>query len=279
MTQTQPGGASIRASARPRSKARRTLTQSDDEGRSTSSGGSGREPWGEPSAARATPGRGTGGRKDRHVGPGLHQSPSERPGGAADDEQEQEQETTRGTGTGNLRAIRADSGHVPLEDLYRGRTRLALIRDLAMGEWSPREIALQLGATEESVRAFQGDHADEISEVRAALAGHLAIETAGLWVAKKQNRLAEYQQDIEDLSIIVEAMRAQGVSRDEDAILGGLGTRRHHNLMKTKLALLRAVADELSPRMGVTFTPSNEDEDSKTVRYVIEASEFRDDLT
>jgi hypothetical protein len=171
------------------------------------------------------------------------------------------------------------SGQVPIEDLYRGRTRLALLRDLAMGEWSPREIALQVGCTEEAIRAFQGDHQDEISEVRAALAGHLAIETAGLWVTKKQNRLAEFQADIEDLDLIITAMRRQGVSSAEDAILGGLGTRRHHNLMKTKLALYKAVADELHPRTGINLTVGAEEDDSNTVRYVIEASEFTEDLT
>jgi hypothetical protein len=260
-----PSPARERAGRRPR----RTLTQSagSEVGEEATTHGGVEADQQQPrrGGTGPTPGRGN----QRSVGsPG-----DERPGGG-----------NPGNTQNNLRAL-PNPGTFAFEELYRGRTRLALIRDLAMGEWSNKEIASQLGATPEAIAAFAADHADEISEVRAALAGHLAIETAGLWVSKKQNRLAEYQQDIEDCELIVAAMRKQLYGEAEElgvaaeTVLGGLGSRRHHNLMKTKLALMKAVADELSPRMGVTFTPSNEDEDKNTVRYVIEASEFGDDLT
>lgn len=155
---------------------------------------------------------------------------------------------------------------MPAEILWRGRQRLSLIRDLAMGEWSDRELARAVGVTPEAIAAFAAEHADEISEVRAALAGKLAIETAGLWVSKKQNRIAEMQSDIEDCERILAVMRGQGVSRTaaqdatEDLDFGpGLGTRKHFNLMRTKLALLRAVSDEISPR-GANARQADDDE-------------------
>jgi hypothetical protein len=164
---------------------------------------------------------------------------------------------------------------------YRGRARLALIRDLAMGEWSSRELADACGTDIADITRFAETFADEVTEVRAALAGRLAIETSGLWVTKKQNRLAEYQADIEDLDLVLRAMRAQAEPGSEDTgdiILGGLGSRRHHSLIKSKLALFKAVADEIEPR-GRNITATRDEEDSNVVRYVIEAGSHRDSLT
>lgn len=178
--------------------------------------------------------------------------------------------------------LAASTTSIPLQELYRGRNRLSLIRDLAMGEWSHRELAAQIGATPEAITAFANDHGDEISEVRAALAGHLAIETAGLWVSKKQNRLAEYQADIEDCERIVDSMRIQGPASSnpiDEQVFGGLGSRRHYNLMRTKLAIMKAVADELSPRAGITIKPGDDDDNGNTIRYIIEADDITGSLT
>src|ERR1043165_4636324 len=90
---------------------------------------------------------------------------------------------------------------VPGPPLLRGRVRLALIRDLAMGEWSYAEIGRQIGATTHEIAEFAKAEADAINEVKAALAGKLAVESAGLWISKKQNRVAE-----------LEAMYADGVA-------------------------------------------------------------------
>jgi hypothetical protein len=150
-----------------------------------------------------------------------------------------------------------------------------------MGEWTNKELARQVGVTPEAIAAFAADHEEAITEVRTALAGQLAIETAGLWVTKKQNRLAEMQSDIEDCEAILNVMRGQGVVRsvngDTDVDFGpGLGTRRHFNLMRTKLALLKAVSDEVSPR-GANAT-SVDDEERTVVRLVVQDDDLMEQL-
>jgi len=151
-----------------------------------------------------------------------------------------------------------------------------------MGEWSTRELAEACGTTQADISAFAERFADEVTEVRAALAGRLAIETSGLWVTKRQNRLAEYQADIEDLDRVLNAMRQQaGVANGnpiDDAILGGLGSRRHHSLIKSKLALFKAVADEIEPR-GRSVTATRDQDDENVVHYVIEAGDHGANLT
>lgn len=155
---------------------------------------------------------------------------------------------------------RPGSAPVHLADLYRGWPRLALIRDLAFGEFSAAEIAANIGGgcTAQDVLDFRAEHEDEITEVRAALAGQLAIETAGMWIAKRQNRLAELQSDMEDLKGAIEALR-------DERKLGG---QMHRDIVKTRVTVLRAVADELSPRStGVKPRPA---EDGNVVRYIVE---------
>lgn len=149
---------------------------------------------------------------------------------------------------------------VHLADLYRGWPRLALIRDLAFGEFSPAEIAANIGGgcTAQDVLDFRADHEEEITEVRAALAGQLAIETSGMWITKRQNRLAELQADMEDLRTAVEALR-------DERKLGG---QQHRDVVKTRVTVLRAVADELSPRQ--TGVKPKVADDGNVVRYIVE---------
>jgi hypothetical protein len=156
---------------------------------------------------------------------------------------------------------RPGAAPVHLADLYRGWSRLGLIRDLAFGEFSPAELAADIGCKVEDVLEFQSVYENEIAETRAALAGHLAIETAGLWVAKRQNRLAEIQGDLEDLGVAVEAIRS------EDK----LGGQQHRDIVKTRVTLLRAVADELSPR--ATGVKPRVEENGNVVKYIIEDSD------
>ena len=143
----------------------------------------------------------------------------------------------------------------------RGRTRLALIRDLAMGEWDPKTLADHLGVKAADIRAFADAHATEIAEVSAALAGKLAIETAGHWITKRQNRIAEMQSDFEDYDAVLVHLREKGVADGS-----GLGSRRHATTTRARLALLGAVADELEPRRG---QPTLQD-GTKPTRYIIE---------
>ncbi len=145
-------------------------------------------------------------------------------------------------------------------ELYRGRARLALIRDLAMGEWSHRELAQQMGVTQTEVATFAAMHAMEVSEVRSALAGELAIETAGLWVSKRQNRVAELQSDIESLEEDIAAARN----------VFGPGSKEHVNLLRTRLIALKQVADEYHP---ARLEKESSGDAPNMVHYVIESDD------
>ena len=149
-----------------------------------------------------------------------------------------------------------------VSDRMRGRTRLALIRDLAMGEWSHRELADQLGLTAKEIAAFSEEEHEAITEVKSALAGQLAIETSGLWISKKQNRVAELEALFADNAQAIEYLRSLPITDGT-----GLGSRRHANLARSQLAILGAAATEYEPRRG---TPTAPDSDRNVVHYIIE---------
>lgn len=157
--------------------------------------------------------------------------------------------------------------------VFRGRTRLALIRDLAFGEWSHKELAIRIGSTPAEITAFENRYGDEIVAVRAALVGRLAIETAGSWMAQKQNRLAEMEGLYEDNEGVIAEMR------DPAAMPGNnLGSKRHFNLARLQLSILRAASDEVESRAFMLAQPYTGD-DEPTTTYVIEAGPHADNLT
>lgn len=172
--------------------------------------------------------------------------------------------------------------------IYRGRSRLALIRDLAMGEWTDASIAQSIGVPYDVIVDFRLTYETEINEVRLSLANQLAIESAGMWISKRQNRIAEMQEDYEDIDLVLAVMRENtkvhlkaGMDGSDSQIKGDvfdtnmlLGSRRHQNLLRSKLAIMKAVSDELSPR--------NKDEKAEDgtnqIRYVIEQDGPGDDI-
>lgn len=147
-----------------------------------------------------------------------------------------------------------------LADIYRGKDRLALISDLAMNELSAREIALREGVKTEDIQRFREEHVTEIAEVRAALAGKLAIETAGLWITKKQNRLAEYQAQVEDIRDFLAELRETGVS----------WSRSHRDMLKVYLDLFKQTAEELGAYPQRAQAPAKT---GQTVHYVIDTAD------
>jgi hypothetical protein len=140
----------------------------------------------------------------------------------------------------------------------RGYERLKLITDLAMDYLSEREIAEKEGVSARQVIAFKHQYVDEIAEVRAALTGQTAIETAGLWTTKKQYRLAEYQDQIEEI-------------RTQLAELSGQPwTRSRRDMTRTLLELFRQVADELGAYPQRSTPPARQ---GQAVHYVIETED------
>lgn len=113
--------------------------------------------------------------------------------------------------------------------LERGHVRARLVRELATGEHSQAELARRHGCSRQAVSDFARRHAERIADV----AGRLDDEFAALWVASKVARLAEYQQDIED----VEALLAD----PETAAKAGVAWAE---VKRVKQAALRAVAEE-----------------------------------
>lgn len=151
---------------------------------------------------------------------------------------------------------------ITLEDLCRGRTRYALIRDMALAELSDRELALQIGCDLPTLKAFRALYQTEIAEVVSALAGRLAMETAGLWISKKVNRVAEIQSDVEQLNAAL-----KWFEYDDEGNLAPqlMATREHDRLLRAKHFALSQVAGEYSAnekRAG--------DSDAPPVRYVLE---------
>jgi hypothetical protein len=126
-----------------------------------------------------------------------------------------------------------------------------------MGELSHREIAQREGLKQTDIKEFADEHISEIAEVRAALAGQLAVETAGLWISKKQNRLAEIQGEAEEIRDYLAEMREDGVR----------WSRAHRDMIKLYMDMFRHVADELGAYPQRAQAPARQ---GQTVHYVID---------
>lgn len=112
--------------------------------------------------------------------------------------------------------------------LERAWVKHRLIRELALGDKTQAALAEQYGVTPGSITIFKQRHHTAIEDVRA----DLLDEFASLWIAKKVNRVAEYQDDVDKLSDSTET-----------------------DVLKVKHAALKAVAEELGQlpsRYGVS---------------------------
>lgn len=111
--------------------------------------------------------------------------------------------------------------------------RLSLMRRIAGGE-TQAALAVEFGCTPQSVSQFKQRHADQISE----MAADLDNKFAGLWIARKENRLDAIEQVIRDIEEHPNA--------------------KHHEWLKTKLIALRNAAEELGqlpPKQVTTVIP------------------------
>lgn len=122
--------------------------------------------------------------------------------------------------------------------LERGHVRYKLVHELARGEKPRAQLATEYGVVPSAITQFADRHQTEIDEVKADIEN----EFAGLWVADKKRRIAEYQADIEIVT---------------DAVGGTPANMKDAELMKLKATLIRAVADELGQipaRMNINVT-------------------------
>ena len=126
-----------------------------------------------------------------------------------------------------------------------------LVREIALSTLTQDELGERYGVHQRTIGRFAERHATEIESV-AAEAGD---ETAGLWIAKKEARIAEYQAD-------VTRANERLIASDE-----GDGYADPERWMGGKHRALRAVAEELGAlpqRMQVTT------EQTHKVTYTVE---------
>ncbi|HUM06402.1 MAG TPA: hypothetical protein VLT90_13135 [Terriglobales bacterium] len=142
--------------------------------------------------------------------------------------------------------------------LERGGRKFALVRDLAKGEQTQRQLAARYGVSQPAISQFAQRYAEEILETRANIDDKLI----GLWVADKSARIAEYQDGIEKLKEIIAELT------DSESKESALVRAQVSGLMRTMQAGLRAVADELGsiPVKSLTVTGAQ-------VTYTVEATQ------
>lgn len=114
--------------------------------------------------------------------------------------------------------------------LERPHVRLQLIRELAKGEATQRELGQRYGVTQPAIANFAKRHAARIDEVR----GKLDDEFAGLWIAQKANRIEVLQGQVDDI--------AEMMSDPEKAARAGVQAAE---MFRTAQSALRAVSEEL----------------------------------
>jgi len=108
-------------------------------------------------------------------------------------------------------------------------------RHLAVKDLTKREIAKRFGVTPPAITQFSRRHAALIDEMR----DRIEDDFVGMWIAKKENRIAAYMADWE-------ASKANNDYGD------------HFEHIKTRAMILRQVAEEmgdLPPRQSVVVVP------------------------
>ncbi len=107
----------------------------------------------------------------------------------------------------------------------RGRTALALIRALALGAESERELAEQFGVSGPAIHGFKRTHAERIESARLEIEN----EFAGLWSASKAARIAELEAEVERLTDALDVAPLDLLPK----------------LANAKRSVLRSIAEEL----------------------------------
>ena len=112
--------------------------------------------------------------------------------------------------------------------------RRQLCRELAEGEQTKAALGRKYGVTGQAIGAFGQRHRAEIDAIKA----QLDDQFAGLWIARKENRLAQYQADYE-------------ASEQHDK-------SEHFEWIRVRTQIMHQVAEELGqlpPRATLTIMP------------------------
>lgn len=97
--------------------------------------------------------------------------------------------------------------------LERGANRYNLIHSIAGGE-TVANLARRYNVTTSAISQFKTRHADEIAAAQANIEDKLI----GLWAAKKEARIAVYQQQIEDVALLENIAPPEMVARAQVAL-------------------------------------------------------------
>lgn len=118
------------------------------------------------------------------------------------------------------------------EKKIRGRVLLHVLRDIASGELTQREIAGKYGVSQPSIHRISQTHADDIQRIRDSEMDALA----GLWIARREERVAEIQQTVDDI----------------DQALADILPEDRAPLVRVRLAALRQAAEDLGQLRDAT---------------------------
>jgi hypothetical protein len=80
--------------------------------------------------------------------------------------------------------------------VLRGPVRIRLIHDLALDAWSERDLAENYGVAQPSIHEFKIRNSYQIACARDSIEDHFSA----LWIANKVSRLAELEDDVEDIN-------------------------------------------------------------------------------
>lgn len=103
-----------------------------------------------------------------------------------------------------------------------GYTRYQLLKDLAANDLTPTELVDKYGKAPSTIEGFRRRNQLLIEAMRE----DAADQYAGLWSAAKEYRIAEYQQDVEDINAYIERAVAAGEELNDKMLA------RKHNALK-----------------------------------------------
>lgn len=147
-------------------------------------------------------------------------------------------------GTGQVETLEPGAYGGRRYKLERGWKRTWLLHQLARAEASNHGLARALKVDHRAVDRFAIRHKDEIESIRK----RMEDEFQTLWIASKVARLAEYQQDVEDITGIIDAAFDPPESGPLDPTADQEKTQNLEALpqwLRVKHAALRAAAEEL----------------------------------
>lgn len=128
-----------------------------------------------------------------------------------------------------------------------GHVKLKLIQELARDEVRRVELARRYGVTGAAISNFAKKHAEAI----AAAKQRIDDEFAGMWIVQKKSRLAELEQDVDNINGSETARKeavtaALGDTLDvQAAIAESEGLKPDPVLLRVKHKALRQAAEEL----------------------------------